>query len=87
MKALAGKAIVKFLPYRRDGIVEIPDSVEPPSIEAEMISDGGGKEMPEIQPGQIVFVSRMVGEYFNHDGVQYCRVPRGAVMMQREEAA
>jgi hypothetical protein len=84
IKALPNKAIVKFLPFRHHGVLDIPDWHEPPSIEAEMIADGGGKDCPTVKKGTIVYVSRMVGEYFHHEGEKLCMVPRDALMMMEE---
>ena len=81
LKALRNKAIVKFLPFRHDGKLVIPNSIGPISIEAKVVNDGGGNEMPDIKEGTVVYVSRMAGEYFNYVGERYCCVPRNALMM------
>ena len=74
---------MKFLPFRHAGDMVIPDWHEPPSIEAEVIHDGGGNEVENLTPGVVVFVSRMVGEYFEFLGEKLCRVPRTALMMKQ----
>ena len=83
IRALPNQAIVKCLPFRHHGMMEIPGWHEPPSVEAEVISDGGGNDVEQLAPGVVVFVSRMVGEYFQFTGEKLCRVPRSALMMKQ----
>lgn len=82
LRALRNQAIVKFLPYKRTGDMIIPDTCAQVSIEAEVVSDGGGNDFPTLAAGVVVYVSRMVGEYFDFRGERFCRVPRSGLMMQ-----
>lgn len=70
MKAPSGKAIVQFLPYRREGQIEIPDRYKPESCEAVVVDDSSG----ETKPGEKVIVSTMDGTYFEQGDVRYCTV-------------
>lgn len=79
IRALPGKVIVKFKPYERDGLIELPDSVQLPSVEAEVVHDGDG----ELEAGTRVIVSRMDGEYFDLGGEQLCKVKKASLLMQR----
>lgn len=79
IRALPGYVIVQFRPWEHSGMIEIPDSIQPPSVEADVIHDGDG----EIEPGAVVIVSRLDGEYFDYQGVRYCRVKKASLLMQK----
>lgn len=94
LRALQGKAIVWFLPYRRtgEGVIELPEKFKDQSVEALIISDATGYK---LDPGTKVIVSRFDGEYFEVNGVRLCRVDKKALTLidtehspqYREEAA
>lgn len=77
IRALPKKAIVKFLPWKREAVIEIPDSIQPNSTDAVVVSDGDG----ELPAGRRVIVSRMDGEYFDLGGEQLCTVPKDALLL------
>jgi hypothetical protein len=77
MRALPKHAIVRMLPWKRDGVISIPDKIHQESTDAEMVSDGDG----EIPSGRRVVVSRMEGEYFERDGQKFCTVPKNALLL------
>jgi hypothetical protein len=79
LRAVPGKVIVKFQPYKRDGVIEIPDSIQLPSVEAEVVSDGDN----ELEPGAKVVVSRLEGENFSYNGEEFCTVDSDSILMQR----
>lgn len=83
VKALKGKAIVWFLPYRRSsGRIEIPDRHKDQSVEAIIINDNGEHG---LSPGVLVGVSRMNGEYFQCQGHRLCRVDSSALVLVNTE--
>ena len=77
--AAPGKVIVKFRPYRRDGLIEIPDRHKPESCEAEIVHDSNG----EWQPGLLVIVSTLDGTYWKPDEEEdrICTIKRQSVLM------
>lgn len=79
IRALPKKAIVKFLPWKHPGMIQIPDQFHAESVDAEIVSDGDG----ELPVGRRVIVSRMEGEYFEHEGTKLCTVPKDALLMER----
>lgn len=85
IRAMHGFAIVWFLPYRRcSGVIEIPDSAKEQSVEAVIIHDNTGYELP---PGTGVVVSRLDGEYFEVAGERLCRVKRESLLLLDLERA
>lgn len=77
IRALPKKAIVKFLPWKHPGLIQIPDKIHQESVDAEIVSDGDG----ELTEGKRIIVSRMEGEYFEHEGTIYCTVPKDALLL------
>jgi len=74
MKAMPGKAILWFLPYRRaSGALEIPEALQPESVEAIVIHDNTGYG---LTPGTRVGVSRTQGNgtYFEVCEQRFCSI-------------
>lgn len=87
IRALAGCAIVWFLPYRRAaGVIEIPDAHKEQSVEAVIIDDNTGYDLPT---GARVLVSRVKGEgvYFSVAGTEFCRIRRDGLYLIDETRA
>lgn len=76
VKAPYGKVIVRFHPYRRDGIIEIPDRFKPQSVECTVISDSRGE-----WNGLLAIASLTDGTYFDVDGEKYCVLQRKSILM------
>lgn len=74
--AAPGKVIVKFRPYRREGLIDIPDTRKPESCEAEIISDSQG----EWEPGLTVIVSTLDGTYWPNEP-DVCTLKRNSILM------
>lgn len=77
IRSLPKKAIVKFLPWRHPGVIQIPATIHQESVDAVIVSDGDS----ELTVGRRVIVSRMEGEYFEHEGTTYCTVPKDALLL------
>lgn len=77
IRALPKKAIVKFLPWKHPGLIQIPATIHQESVDAEIVNDGDF----ELPIGARVIVSRMEGEYFEHEGTTYCTVPKDALLL------
>lgn len=75
LRAMRGCAIVWFMPYRREGLIEIPDKHKEQSAEALIIDDNTGYG---LRAGTKVLVSRLKGdgEYFEVNERRLCRVKR-----------
>lgn len=87
IRAMRGCAIVWFMPYRREGLVEIPEKHKEQSVEAIVIDDKTGYGLPA---GTKVLVSRLKGEgeYFELGGTRLCRIRRdGLYLIEESEAA
>lgn len=88
IRAMRGCAIVWFLPYRRsDGVIEIPDAAKEQSVEAVIIDDNTGYDIPGGTP---VLVSRVKGDgvYIEVEGVRLCRIKRdGLYLIDNTRAA
>lgn len=87
IRAMGGRCIVWFLPYRRSsGVIEIPDTAKEQSVEAIVIDDNSGYDLPR---GMKVLVSRVKGNgrYFDLAGAQLCDVGRDGLILIEEEAA
>jgi hypothetical protein len=84
IRAVTGTAIVWFLPYRRtgEGMIEIPDSAQPQSVEALIIHDASEHG---LDPGVMVGVSRNDGEYFTFRGHKLCRVKGSSLIVVNTE--
>jgi len=79
IRALKGNAIVWFLPYRRaEGLLEIPETARPQSVEAIIIHDASEHG---LDPGVKVGASRMAGTYFEIDGHRLCTLPGSALVL------
>lgn len=78
IKACAGFTILWFLPYRRvSGVLEIPESKRPESVEAVVIHDASEHQ---LDFGVVVGCARE-GEYFTYQGHKLCRVPGSALVL------
>ncbi len=74
LRALPGRAIVWFLPYRRaEGVIEIPEDSWPDSAEGVIIHDN---TIHELGRGVMVAVSRMKGDgkYFKVGEHRFCNI-------------
>lgn len=79
IKARKGTAIVWFLPYRRtEGMIEIPQSAQPTSVEAIIIHDASEHG---LDFGVMVGVSRKGGEDFEYQGHKLAVVPGSALVL------
>lgn len=76
LRAVKGHAIVKFVPYRREGTIQLVHRQV--SVEAKIIDDATNLK---LRRGTRVTVSRLAGEYFDHDGQRFCRVPENALIL------
>ncbi len=77
IQAPRGKAIVKFHPYRRDGLIIIPDKFKPQAVEAEVIAHGDNT----IEPGTNVIVSLMDGKYWDEGDEQFCTIKSESIYL------
>ena len=79
LRAIRGKAVVWFLPFRRsEGVIEIPDAHHPPSVEAIIVDDNTGYD---LQAGTKVAVSRSCeGNYFEVCGHRFCTVEKEGLL-------
>lgn len=88
IRAMRGCAIVWFMPPRREGMIEIPERHRDQSVEALVIDDNTGHDLP---PGTKVIVSRLKGdgEYFTPPGTdkKLCRVKRAGLYLIDESKA
>lgn len=84
VKAMRGRVILWFLPYRRgSGVIDIPDRHKDESCEGIVIDDNTGYG---LQPGVKVTASRLSGTYFEvigRDGREHrvCTLPKEALIL------
>lgn len=80
VRAMRGQAIVRFHPYTRTGVIQIPESMSPESVEADIISDNTGYG---LTPGTRVGVSRSQGNgtYFDFEGERLCTIGRAGLVL------
>lgn len=83
VKAMRNKAIVWIAPFRKDGIVEVAWDFVGNSVEAVMVSDGTGAEIPR---GTLVMVRPDEGILHEVDGVVLCFIAKQALMLLQEAA-
>lgn len=81
LKAMPGKAILWFLPYRRNtGALEIPEAFQPESVEAVVVHDNTGYG---LATGTRVGVSRTQGDgtYFEICGTRFCSIKAEGLLL------
>lgn len=83
IRAMRGHAIVWFMPFRREGVIEIPDKYKDESSEGIIIHDNTGHG---LDPGVKVSASRLAGTYFSvrgKDGREHrvCTMPKDALIL------
>jgi len=81
IKANKGKAIVFFVPFRKEGVVETPWDFNPNSVEAVIVDDNTGYELPR---GLKVMAHPEKGNYFEHQGVRLCVVEADDLLLVEE---
>lgn len=80
MRAPAGKVLVIFHAYRREGRIIVPDRYAPQPVECTVISDSAGE-----WEGLDAIASLMHGVYFTHENIEYCCIERRGILMFFEE--
>lgn len=83
LKAMRGKAIVWVAPFRKEGVIEVPWDFAPNSVEAVMVDDGTGMEVPK---GTLVMIRPDEGIYHQVDGVRLCFIEGQHLMLVQEAA-
>lgn len=75
MRAPANKVIVQFGEWRRSvpTTIILPAKYTPQPVEGRVIAVGP-KADPALKPGLDVIVSKLAGEYFDHNGERYCSI-------------
>lgn len=76
MKAPRGRVIVKFFEYRREGVIIVPDKFAPQPVECEITSDSRDE-----WNGLLAIASLTDGIYFEVNGIEYCSLKRGSILM------
>lgn len=84
VKAPRGKAIVWFAPFRREGLIDIPDMDRPNSVEAVIVHDNTAYQLPN---GIKVMCHPKAGYYWEHHGVKLCTIEQGDMICVEESAA
>lgn len=77
MRAPAGKVIVIFHHYRREGRIVVPDRYAPQPVECTVISDSKDGELE----GETAIASLLDGTYFTHEHIEYCVLKRKSIIM------
>lgn len=83
VKAPKGKAIVWFMPFRRDGLIDLSQMDRPNSVEAVIVHDNTGYG---LEAGIKLMAHPREGQYFDHHGVKLCTIKMDS-MIAIEEAA
>lgn len=78
VRACRGFALLYFFGYRREGVIEIPEDCQPNTVEAVMVHDNTGHEIPA---GTRMMCHPKVGIYFHVNDVRLCRVPESALLL------
>lgn len=73
LSAPANKVIVQFKEWRMASPILIPQKYVPQPIEGKVIAVGP-KADPALQVGQTLIVSKLAGEYFDHEGERFCSI-------------
>lgn len=81
VKAMRGKAIVWVAPLRKPGVIELPEDFRPNSVEAVMVSDGTGIQIPR---GTLVMIRPDQGIIHKVDGVPLCFIDGEHLMLLQE---
>ncbi len=77
---LGSKVLVKFIDFRREGAIIIPDKHAPPPVEADVIALGPQADHA-LNKGDRVCVSRMGGTYITHNEEDVCLVDSDDIIM------
>lgn len=84
VKAPKGKAIVWFMPYRKEGLIDIPVIDRPNSCEGVIVDDQTGYN---LAPGIKVMAHPKSGLIWHHHGVELVTVAADALIAIEEVAA
>lgn len=83
VKAPKGKAIVWFMPYRREGLIDIAPVDRPNSVEAVIVHDNTGYG---LNPGIKLMAHPKVGLIWKHHGIELVTLPADAMIAIEEIA-
>ncbi len=82
IRANTGRALLYFLPFRKDGVIEIAwDMGQGNSVEAVVVDDNTGYQLPK---GTKVMSHPEKGNYFQHCGVRLCVVEADDLLLVEE---
>lgn len=84
VRAPKGKAIVWFMPYRKQGLIDLSQVDRPNSVEAVIVHDNTGYG---LQPGIKLLSHPKEGQYFDHHGVKLCTIKMASMIAIEEVAA
>jgi hypothetical protein len=84
VRAPKGKAIVWFMPYRKEGLIDISQVDRPNSVEAVIVHDNTGYG---LQPGIKLMAHPKVGLIWKHHGISLVTLPADAMIAIEEVAA
>jgi hypothetical protein len=84
VKAARGKAIVWFMPFRKDGIIDLSQMDRPNSVEAVIVHDNTGYG---LLPGIKVMAHPKKGLIWKHHGVELVTLTADALIAIEEVAA
>ena len=81
-RAMRNKFIAWIVPFRKDGVIDIPWDFQKNSCEAVMVSDGTAAGIPN---GTRIMVRPDEGILHEVNGVELCFMPASALMMVVEK--
>lgn len=84
VKAPKGKAIVWFMPYRKQGLIDLSQVDRPNSVEAVIVHDNTGYG---LQPGIKLMAHPKIGLIWKHHGIELVTLPSDAMIAIEETAA
>jgi hypothetical protein len=80
LRAMKGKVIAWVAPFRKEGVVDVPWDFRQNSVEAVIVEDGSGLELPR---GTVVMIHPEEGIYHEVDGVRLCFLERRALLLAK----
>lgn len=84
IRVIGNKVLLKFLPWRHEGIVALPDKAKPQPVEAVIVAVGPRAHWA-LENGQKVAATRLLGEYFEIEDERYCVMADEGILVIDDE--